>query len=100
MPEQIDSGYLGDQDKPGIAPEDALVLFDGTSTDAFQTAEGKPISWPVIGGDKGSGVVFDDVTHCVHGNECGEVGVFVFCFASLRTGVLSWFVRAGLWIEV
>jgi len=35
---------------PGRPPSDAVVLFDGRSTQQFLTTEGKPCHWPVIEG--------------------------------------------------
>lgn len=41
QPPAVDPGYPGTQDATGKAPSDAVVLFDGTKTDAIQT------NWPV-----------------------------------------------------
>jgi hypothetical protein len=35
---------------PGRPPSDAVVLFDGGSTDAFLNVKGTPCQWPVVGG--------------------------------------------------
>lgn len=36
--------------KPGQAPSDAIVLFDGSNADAFLGVDGKPCTWPVKDG--------------------------------------------------
>ncbi len=41
---------------PGKPPSDAIVLFDGGSTDAFLNVKGTPCQWPVV---KGAMVVRD-----------------------------------------
>ena len=41
QPPRVDPGHPGTQDATGKAPSDAVVLFDGTKTDAIQT------NWPV-----------------------------------------------------
>ena len=41
QPPQVDHGYPGTQDATGKAPSDAIVLFNGTKTDAIET------NWPV-----------------------------------------------------
>src|SRR5271157_1726040 len=35
---------------PGRPPLDAVVLFDGGSTDAFLNVKGTPCQWPVVDG--------------------------------------------------
>jgi len=35
---------------PGKPPSDAVVLFDGTSTEAFLNTRGEPCHWPIIDG--------------------------------------------------
>ena len=35
---------------PGKPPSDAIVLFDGGSTDAFLNVKGTPCQWPVVDG--------------------------------------------------
>ena len=35
---------------PGKPPADAMVLFDGGSTDAFLNVKGTPCQWPVVDG--------------------------------------------------
>jgi len=37
-------------DKPGAPPADAIVLFDGSSLDAWTGPEGKPIQWVIKNG--------------------------------------------------
>ena len=38
-------------DKPGTAPADAIVLFDGKSTDAFVAKDGVPCKWKIENGE-------------------------------------------------
>lgn len=52
QPAVVDPGYAGTQEKAGKAPSDAIVLFDGTSTDAFQKSNGDPVGWVI--NDEGS----------------------------------------------
>ncbi len=47
QPPIVDPGYAGTQDKPGKAPSDAVVLFDGTSTDALHNGKGEPVGWEI-----------------------------------------------------
>lgn len=47
QPPVVDPGHPGTQDKPGKAPSDAVVLFDGKSTDALQQSNGQPIGWRI-----------------------------------------------------
>lgn len=48
QPPVVDPGYPGTQERTGKAPSDAIVLFDGTSTDAFVKTNGKdPIGWEI-----------------------------------------------------
>lgn len=51
MPERVEPGYVGDQEKPGKAPSDAIVLFDGSSTDAFRDSRGRAVDWPIVDGN-------------------------------------------------
>jgi len=55
LPPVVDPGHPGTQEATGQAPSDAIVLFDGTNTDAFQNRAGEPIGWQID--DNGSLVV-------------------------------------------
>lgn len=52
LPPVVDPGHTGTQEKPGKAPSDAVVLFDGTSTDALHNGKGEPVGWKIL--DDGS----------------------------------------------
>lgn len=47
LPPVVDPGFAGTQDKAGLAPSDAVVLFGGTNTDALQKGNGDPIGWKI-----------------------------------------------------
>jgi len=47
LPAVVEPGYPGTQEQVGKAPSDAIVLFDGSSTDAFEKANGEPIGWKI-----------------------------------------------------
>ena len=54
-PAVLGVGYAEEQPKivdttPGRPPSDAVVLFDGRSTDAFLNVKGAPCQWPVVDG--------------------------------------------------
>lgn len=49
-PEVIVPASPSTQDNVGRAPSDAVVLFDGTSLDAWQTSKGEPAAWKVENG--------------------------------------------------
>lgn len=47
LPPVVDPGYAGTQEKAGKAPSDAVVIYDGTNTDALHKGNGEPIEWRV-----------------------------------------------------
>lgn len=47
QPPAVDPGYPGTQERAGKAPSDAVVLFDGESTDALQKAGGGEVGWRI-----------------------------------------------------
>ena len=47
QPPVVTPGTPSTQEKVGTAPSDAIVLFDGTSTDAFHKGNGDPIGWAI-----------------------------------------------------
>ena len=62
QPRVVTPGTASTQDKPGPAPSDAIVLFDGTDLSGWtSTTEGKPTKWVVEDGammpTKGSGMI-------------------------------------------
>jgi len=86
--------------QPGKPPSDAVVLFDGGSTDAFLSVKGGPCHWPVVDGAtvvKGGFIVsklhFRDVQLHVEfavpddgkkGNWAGNSGVYIFGMYELQ----------------
>ncbi len=44
-------GAVKPGDKPGAAPADAIVIFDGKNTDAFVGKDGKPCPWKIENGE-------------------------------------------------
>lgn len=49
-PPIIDAGRAGCGQEPGAAPSDAVVLFDGTSLDAFSKMDGSEAGWRIEDG--------------------------------------------------
>ena len=50
LPPVITSGTASTQDKPGTAPSDAVVLFDGKDLSHWVDKDGKPAKWKVQNG--------------------------------------------------
>ena len=46
-PRVVASGTFSSEDHPGKAPSDAIVLFDGTNLDAWQSEKGGKAAWKV-----------------------------------------------------
>lgn len=51
LPAIVTPGTFPTQDTPGTAPADAIRLFDGTTLDAFQRANGKAPGWKIENGE-------------------------------------------------
>ncbi len=49
-PVVVGPGTASTQDKPGIPPSDAVVLFDGTDLSLWRSTDGSPARWPVRDG--------------------------------------------------
>ncbi len=47
LPPVVDPGYAGTQEKTGKAPSDAIVLFDGSNTDALHKGNGEAVEWRI-----------------------------------------------------
>lgn len=47
QPPVVTPGTPSTQDKVGTAPSDAIVLFDGTSTDALHNGKGEAVGWEI-----------------------------------------------------
>lgn len=47
-PPVVTPGAMSSQEQAGTAPSDAIVLFDGTSTDAFQHGNGSACTWNIL----------------------------------------------------
>ena len=47
LPPVVDPGYPGTQDKTGKAPSDAVIIYDGTNTDALHKGNGEAVEWRV-----------------------------------------------------
>lgn len=58
QPAVVDPGTLSTQDKPGVPPSDATVLFDGSSISQWVSMDGSPTKW----------VVKDGLMECVPGS--------------------------------
>ncbi|MCF8380397.1 MAG: DUF1080 domain-containing protein [Bacteroidales bacterium] len=58
-PPTVDPGKVSTQDNVGIAPSDAIVLFDGKNLDQWRSMDGSPADWKIEHGllvaEKGSG---------------------------------------------
>jgi hypothetical protein len=51
LPPIIDAGTPSTADRPGKAPSDAIVLFDGKDLSAWRAADGGPAKWVVKNGN-------------------------------------------------
>ncbi|MCX8108704.1 MAG: DUF1080 domain-containing protein, partial [Verrucomicrobiae bacterium] len=58
LPPVVDPGYPGSGEKPGKAPSDAVVLFDGTDLSQWVALDGEPTKW----------VIRDGAMECVPGS--------------------------------
>src|ERR1700731_3456807 len=47
QPPIVTPGTCGSQDKPGRAPSDAVVLFDGKDLSHWQDGKGRPAGWTI-----------------------------------------------------
>jgi len=50
QPRVIYPGTASTQDKPGIPPSDAIILFDGASIAGWESMDGSPAKWKVENG--------------------------------------------------
>jgi len=50
LPKVITPGTCSTQDQPGLAPSDAIVLFDGTDLSQWESMDGGPARWKVENG--------------------------------------------------
>src|SRR5262245_51574299 len=50
QPKVVTPGTESTQERPGKAPSDAIVLFDGTNLDKWKDANGKPSGWKLENG--------------------------------------------------
>lgn len=58
QPIEIDPGFVGNNDRTGQAPSDAIVLFDGSNLDNWVATDGSPTKW----------IIKDGVMECVPGS--------------------------------
>ncbi len=49
LPPVVQPGTTGSQERPGKAPSDAVVLFDGTGLSAWSMENGEPAKWKFLG---------------------------------------------------
>ena len=50
LPPVVTPGVYGNPDKVGKAPSDAIVLFDGTNFDHWESTKGGEVKWKLIDG--------------------------------------------------
>jgi hypothetical protein len=50
LPPTIEAGTVSTQDRPGRAPSDAIVLFDGKGLSLWEGEDGQPAKWKVANG--------------------------------------------------
>jgi hypothetical protein len=70
LPRVVTPGTSSTPEQPGQPPSDAVVLFDGSSTDAWHDGKGQPIGWTV---ENGALVVKGGTGAIVSREEFGDV---------------------------
>ena len=50
IPPVVNPGTYGNPDKVGKPPSDAIILFDGSSFDHWESTKGEPVKWKLIDG--------------------------------------------------
>jgi hypothetical protein len=75
QPPVVTPGSFSSQDRPGKAPSDAIILFDGTDLSSWRDKDGKPAPWKLA-----DGALISDRADIVTTQQFGDIQLHLeFC---------------------